>query len=164
MRRIQTIFAVALIACAAAIASAQISTTVSSNGEKVSRTYALSFKVNSGGPSIGGWTYNRISYAIEEEMLSTGFFQASGNRAADLVVTYRVESKSVGNREMGEPSYAQGRLIIEIREATTDRTVWRGVADWKSGETAVELYGLDDKLAKAARMLVRRFEEEGLAS
>jgi hypothetical protein len=158
------LLAVALAAIFAAGAFGQVTTSTVAYDDSMSRSRALSFKVNEPAANVDGSSHGAleksITYALESELISNGFLPVIAGKSADLLVSFYLEVKDTAGPAGEGLRDEEGALIVEFHDARTNRRIWRGVAASVTGLKPVDPYRWEERITEAARMLVRRFNEE----
>jgi Domain of unknown function (DUF4136) len=163
MKQAQALAIVAVMLLAGSAVSAQKITTEFDQNADFSRyrTFALrGGQLNSRNPALNGeLVRKRIESDIERALAAKGLTQTPGR--ADLVVRYHlglgrgvaVERYPAGWRGLGTRAvrvpYAEGTLVINLRDAATKSLVWRSIAteQKKSGQEIARK--LDDMVRKS---------------
>jgi hypothetical protein len=106
----------------------------------------------------------KIGYAIEDEFLLSSILPSLRTRPAGLIATFYIEMTQATAYESRERQFSEGSLVVECRDAHDERLIWRGVAEAVTSMTSADPYLWEQRVMEAARMLVRRFNEEGLVN
>jgi len=129
------------------------------------RTFAIrDGRLNSRNPALNGeLVKKRIEFDIERDLTTRGLAMVPGPGPADLNVRYtfgaaremKPEAYPAGWRGWGtvivRVPYAEGTLVIDLRDPTTHSLVWRAIARVeKSDATKVE-GKIDDMVRKSLK-------------
>jgi hypothetical protein len=102
----------------------------------------------------------KITYAIEDELILNGLLPALRTRPAGLLVSFYLGPKPDQPPTSETVPAKHTAIVVECREAQSERVIWRGVADVVAEMRGANAYSWEGRLTEAARMLVRRFTAE----
>jgi hypothetical protein len=117
-------------------------------------------RLNSRNPALNSeLTKKRIETEIERALSGRGLTKSSGSSDLNVFYTFgsqrRVETETypagwrgLGTRVARVP-YAEGTLVIDLRDPTTKSLVWRGIATEEESDPAKLSDKLDDMVKKS---------------
>jgi hypothetical protein len=130
------------------------------------RTFAIrDGRLNSRNPELNSeLVKKRIEFDIQRDLTAKGLAMVASPGPADLIVNYtfggareiRPEPYPVGWRGWGgwrvaPVPYAEGRLVIDLRDSATHSMVWRAIAEVEKSSPHKVEEKIDDMVRKAVK-------------
>ncbi|MBK8464216.1 MAG: DUF4136 domain-containing protein [Chloracidobacterium sp.] len=102
-------------------------------------------------------TEKKIKEALSDELEAGGYRPAAEGISPDFLISFLVGTRDKNDERGRDKSYVQGSLIVDFFDAETDGLVWRGIASGIVGQDAVDLKLTEEKVKRAAKLLMELF-------
>jgi hypothetical protein len=114
----------------------------------------------------------KIQEALDDELLANGYHPSSPG-ATDFLISFHVTAKDMVDTRSGvvrgplgprpgvrTQNYVQGTLVLDFIDAETKKLIWRGIAVGVVGTVTVDPKLAEERIKKAAKLLLEQFRKD----
>lgn len=99
----------------------------------------------------------KVREALDDALQGKGFYPPSEGSRPSFLVSFHTATKDVSDEGGPGRDYVQGTLTVDFYDAETGRLVWRGIASGAVGLRAVDLKLAEERIKRAAELLLEQF-------
>jgi hypothetical protein len=99
----------------------------------------------------------KVREALDDALQSKGYNPPGDGVRPTFFVAFHAAVRDTADERGPGPNYIRGTLIVDFHDAETGKLVWRGIATGAVGAEAVDLKLAEEKIKRAAELLLEQF-------